>query len=114
MNIINCCTREVADELYNDNALTIEGLREDSISDFLDWIRQYTKIKNENVYIIKGKDMNAIYNLTGSNAYSDDLSIVSVKLEDIENPMAVVIPRFQIGARWFNDIVDNNSRREAQ
>ena len=25
----------------------------------------------------------------------------------------IAIPRFQIGGRWFNDIVDNNARREA-
>ena len=33
-------------------------------------------------------------------------------LLDMENSMAVVMPRFQIGARWFDDIVMNNAARE--
>ena len=114
MNIINYNTREIADELYNNSALTMEGLAEESIPDLIEWIKQYTAIKNENVYVIKGKDMDIIYGLTGSNAYPDDCTIISVKLEDMESPMAVAIPRFQIGARWYDDIVDNNARREAE
>ena len=94
------------------SALTIEGLAEDSIPDFIDWIKGYTPIKNEIAYIIKGKTMNDVYGLTGNNAYPDDCTIVSIKLEDMENSMAVVMPRFQIGARWFDDIVTNNAARE--
>ena len=30
----------------------------------------------------------------------------------MENHRAVTYPRFQIGGRWFLDIVDNNARRE--
>ena len=50
--------------------------------------------------------------LSGNNKYPDDCTIVSIKLEDMENSMAVVIPRFNIGARWFDDIVMNNAARE--
>ena len=53
--------------------------------------------------------MNDTYGLTGRNAYSDDLSIVSVT--DI-NQMKVTLPRFEVGGRWFDDIVDNNAMRE--
>lgn len=62
--------------------------------------------------IIKGKTMNDVYMLTGNNKYPDDCTIVSIKLEDMENSMAVVIPRFNIGARWLDDIVMNNATRE--
>ena len=58
--------------------------------------------------------MNLAYGLTGDNAYRDDLHIVSVKLSDIENVGAIVIPRFQVGGRWFDDIVANNRRREEE
>lgn len=94
------------------SALTIEGLLEESIPDFIDWIKQYTPMKKEIAYVIKGETMNHVYNLTGNNAYPDDCTIVSIKLEDMENSMAVVIPRFNIGARWFDDIVMNNAARE--
>ena len=91
------------------SALTMEGL---SISEFIDWVKQYTPMKSETAYIIKGKTMNDVYMLTGNNKYPDDCTIVSIKLEDMENSMAVVIPRFNIGARWFDDIVMNNATRE--
>ena len=84
------------------SALTMEGLSEDSISEFIDWVKQYTPMKSETAYIIKGKTMNDVYMLTGNNKYPDDCT----------NSMAVVIPRFNIGARWFDDIVMNNAARE--
>lgn len=110
MNTITLTTKEELDTLGS--ALTIEGLAKESIQDFIDWVKQYTPMKSETAYIISGDTMNNVYCLTGSNAYPNDLTIVSIKLEDMENAMAVVIPRFQIGARWFDDIVDNNARRE--
>lgn len=94
------------------SALTIEGLAEDSIKDFIEWIKKYTQMKNEDAYIIKGKTMNSLYGLTGSNAYPDDCNIVSIKLEDMENYNTIVLPRFSIGARWLDDIIDNNCERE--
>lgn len=45
------------------SALTMEGLAEDSISEFIDWIKQYTPMKSETAYIIKGKTMNDVYML---------------------------------------------------
>lgn len=94
------------------SALTIEGLSEESIPDFIDWVKQYTPMKSETAYIIKGKTMNDVYMLTGNNKYPDDCTIVSIKLEDMENYEKIVIPRFEIGGRWFNDIVANNSMRK--
>lgn len=63
------------------SALTMEGLAEDSISEFIDWIKQYTPMKSETAYIIKGKTMNDVYMLTGNNKYPDDCTIVSIKLK---------------------------------
>lgn len=95
-----------------DSALTMEGLAEDSIIDFINWVKQYTPMKQDKAYIIKGKTMNEVYSLTGNNAYPDDCTLVAIKLEDMEDSMKVVMPRFQIGARWFDDIVMNNAMRE--
>lgn len=114
MEIITVTSREVLDELYKESALTIEGLDLNTLTDFKDWIVDTTKkdMINERFYIIKGRVMNEVYILTGNNAYPDDLNIVSVKLSDISDWQKLVIPRFQIHGRWFDDIVDNNAMRE--
>lgn len=114
MEIINVTSKDVLDQLYKESALTKEGLNPDYLNDFKDWIVNTTKANmiNERFYIIKGKVMNVEYNLTGNNAYPDDLNIVSVKLSDISDWQKLVMPRFEIKARWFDDIVDNNAMRE--
>lgn len=108
-------TKAVTDEkelkyLYDKSAFTLEGLAKDSISDFVDWLEANTTFTTDEliVYIISGATMNEVYGLKGSNAYSPDLTIVSVV--DIEYG-PIIFKRFSIGARWFDDIVDNNSRR---
>ena len=96
------------------SALTMEGLLETSIPDFMDWVKSYTSMKTEIAYVIKGETMNSVYHLTGINAYPNDLTLVSIKLGDMENANNVAIPRFDIGARWFDDIVSNNAMREGR
>ena len=64
------------------------------------------------VYVTEGKDMNAAEGLTGSNAYPDDLHIVSFKLEDITNWQVLTLPRLRVGGRWMDDVLENNRRRE--
>ena len=105
-------TREQLNDLGS--ALTIEGLLEESIPDFIDWIKKYTEMIREDAYIVKGRTMNRIYDLTDDNAYDNDLTIVAIKLEDMEDFSKIILPRFNIGARWFDDIVDNNVRRERE
>ena len=118
MNKILVTTREALDELINDSALTWEGLKMDTENDYkqvTDWMREHgANPKTENVYITTGKTMNALENLTGSNAYPDDLSIVSFKLSEIENAMKLTLARFEVGGRWMDDVVDNNRRREEE
>ena len=58
--------------------------------------------------------MNEAYQLTDDNAYPNDLNIVSIKLENIKDVFKMSIPIFDIGARWFSDIVDNNRVRQNQ
>ena len=105
--------KETLDILYNHSALTIEGLAEDSIPDFVEWLVLNGAVKKETdnltMYIIKGEIMNDIYELTENNRYPDDLCIVSVFNIDL---MAIALKRFEIDGRWFDDIVDNNQMRE--
>lgn len=115
MEVINVTTKQELDYLYGSSALTMEGLTasEESLSEFMDYLKENTTVNRERFFVITGKMMNSAYGLTDSNAYPDDLTIVSISLEDIDSkPM--IIKRFEIGARWFDDIVENNIRREAE
>ena len=115
MNIIKITTKAQLDELYKDWSLTIEGLQPDeaNLKELLDWVKELTPLKREDVYTIEGAVMNREYHLTGTNAYPDTgCTIVCVKLADMEHPKAVTLPRFQIGGRWFYDVVSNNEMRQ--
>lgn len=99
------------------SALTFEGfaMTPENIT-FLDkWFTDNGATWNEpkNLYTITGQQMNDKYHLTGDNAYPADLTIACIKLGDITNYSNIIIPRFQIGGRWFDDIVSNNADREA-
>ena len=111
MEIIRVNSREELDFLYEDNALTVVGLCEKSIPDLFNILKENTTVHRERAFIISGKLMNEQYNLTGKNAYKDELHIVSISLEDFDvEPM--ILKRFEFGGRWFNDVVDNNIRIE--
>ena len=115
MNIIKVTTKAQLDELYKDWSLTIEGLApdEENLKELLDWVKELTPLKREDVYTIEGSVMNRMYGLTGTNAYPEtDCTLVCVKLADMEHSDRVTMPRFDIGGRWFTDIVDNNTWKE--
>lgn len=108
-------TRAQLDALYSDSALTFVGITpdEENVKAILDWVKELTPLKREEAYTVEGAVMNREYGLTGTNAYpASDCTLVCVKLADMENPMAVAAPRFGVGGRWFDDIVDNNARNE--
>ena len=111
MTKIQVTNKSGLDELYNDSALTIEGLstEDDSLKDMIEWIKQFSAFKKEDVYVIEGSVMNREYGLTGTNAYPETgFTLVAVKLADLEKPLALTLPRFQVGGRWFDDVVNNN------
>lgn len=99
-------------QLYDDSSLTIEGLAPDDIEAFVDFVDEAASLKKRRAYIISGKTMNKAYRLHDENKYPEDLNIVAIMLADMKNPSAVAIPRFSIGGRWYDDIVDNNAIRE--
>ena len=116
MKIINVFTKEQLDELYNEGALTWEGLStsEDNLNAVMEWLKDHKAIiegVEPTFHITTGRLMNKYYGLTGDNAYHNDLSIVSVT--DIID-YQVAIARFEVGGRWFDDIVDNNVRRREE
>ena len=113
MNIINVITREQLNDLYNQSALTFEGLSsdEENLNAVRNWLKEHGAIEyvEPDFHIITGEFMNEQYGLSGSNAYPEDLTLVSVT--DI-NQAKIILARFEVGGRWFDDIVDNNARRE--
>ena len=100
MEIITVETKEQLKALYDCSAMTWEGLREDNFEIAL----KETGAEGAKGYVIKGSVMNKLCKLTGNNAYPDDLNIFSV---DKFKGLAI-----QYGARWIDDIIDNNARRE--
>lgn len=114
MKTIYVSSKTELDALYNESALTWEGLTtdEENLNDVKNWLSANGAIiegKEPIFHIITGELMNDTYGLTDTNAYDDELAIVSVT--NI-NSMAVCLARFSVGGRWFDDIVDNNARRE--
>ena len=105
---------DILDELEKDSALTWEGLSDsdDNLKAVANWLEENgSPMINEKFYIIKGSLMNKYYNLKGSNRYNKDLTLVSIKLNDLKDVMKIVTKRFEVGGRWFDDIVANNRRR---
>lgn len=105
------------DEFYNDSSLTFEGCTTDKENiDFLyKWLKDLGCIKEGNsldIYHYTGSLMNNKYQLTGSNKYPEDLNIITVMLKDIAFNGRLPLARMELGGRWFDDIVDNNKRRE--
>jgi hypothetical protein len=113
MNIIKCKDKDL-DDLYDESALTFLGcaLTDDNLDYLEKWFLEHDcKLIHDDVYVVSGKLMNEKYDLQGSNAYKDDLSIVCIKLSDLSNVNNIVLARFELDGKWFDDIVDNNSMR---
>lgn len=113
MNIINVTTKEQLDTLYDQSALTWVGLSSDegNLETVRNWLEEHGAIKEvePDFHIITGEFMNEQYGLSGPNAYPEELTIVSVT--DIDQAK-ITIPRFEVGGRWFDNIVDSNTRRK--
>lgn len=103
-------------ELASASAFTIEGAG----GDLKEWMEglngEMSKLNIGTVntfYTFKGKLMNDTYALTGKNKYQDTLTFLCFRLDGLDvGKLAIFKMRF--GARWLDDIVDNNVRREEE
>lgn len=107
-------------QLERENAMTVEGLaaEEDTYYGLIDFFKEYNAIDEDKkvveFWIIKGVDMNEHYNLHGNNAYPDNLTIVNVPLTQLRSFAGIALPMRGFGARWYDDVVENNKRREKE
>lgn len=101
-------------ELENASAFTIEGAG----GDLNEWCIGLNEALDKNkigqvttFYTFSGELMNKVYGLTGSNAYPDNFTFLCFMLDGLDiGKLAMFKLRF--GARWLDDIVDNNNARE--
>lgn len=108
---------EDLDKLYDDSAFTFEGFMVDdeNLTKLVNFLKENTEvILPIKIYRISGEMMNSKYGLTEDNAYPDDLNIVSLPLDNWKNLGNLPSYKIQIGARWFDDIVDNNRMRQEE
>lgn len=103
-------------ELEKGSALTWEGMNidEENLDAIVDGLKELTpNVKLPvNFYYVEGKEFNVMYCLTESNAYPDDLHILMIALDNWDGLGKLPMVKFQIGARWLDDIVDNNAIKE--
>lgn len=100
MEIIKVETKEQLKDLYDCSAMTWEGLIEEDFETALNTCGD----EGAKGYVTMGKVMNEICQLTGSNAYPDDLTIFSI---DKFKGLAIMF-----SARYLDDIINNNADRE--
>lgn len=115
MELIKCANQDIQ-KLYDGSAWTWEGMNtdDDNLEAIIDWFKeQGCPLKQEEFYIVTGKQMNEFCGgLTGDNAYKDDLTILCIDLDNITDVNKLFIKKFEIGARWFDDCVENSKRKE--
>ncbi len=105
---------EIFTAAYNGNFYTITGCG----GNLDEWTNGYCRLlKEEGVgepewfITFRGKDMNMEYGLTGDNAYPDGLTFLMFPLTGL-NMGRLAIFKILMSDRWFDDIVDNNRRRQ--
>ena len=100
---------ETDSDLYEGSAFTCIG-----INDPEEWFEDLNKEMSEEgigsvdeMFTFKGKSMNKYYRLEGDHAYPDDLTFLSFHIDKLDRGKLAMY-KLRIGARWFDDIVDNN------
>jgi hypothetical protein len=109
--------KDILQQAYNGNYYTIIGCE----GDLNEWKEGYAKILSDSCIgtirhwiEFNGADMNSVYGLTGDNAYQPDLHFLAFRLEKDMDINKLAFLKLRLGDRWFNDIVDNNMRREME
>ena len=111
MEIIEVTTKAQLNELYKGSALTFENVAMENAERYRDYFTGWTGIdKSQPCYHITGNLMNRYYHLKEDNQYPDGINIICFKLDTFQEIGKIAIVRFEIGGRWFDDVVDNRTR----
>lgn len=104
------------EQAYKGSYFTIEGAGGD-LEEWMNGINELLAESSigqvETFYTFTGEDMNNYYGLTGSNRYPDDLTFLAFPLDNLDIGKLAMF-KLRMGARWFDDIVDNNAHREGR
>lgn len=99
------------DELYQNSALTFFAEPVPELLDFIyNWLNNKQVLKEEsvNMYLLTGKHLKDKYKYRGLD---DHITILCIMLKDLnlndENMISFSREHFAVGARWFDDIIDN-------
>ena len=115
MELIRCTEQDIQ-KLYDGSAWTWLGMNtdDDNLEAISNWFKeQGCPLKREEFYIVTGKQMNEFCGgLTGNNAYKDDLTILCIELDNITDVNKLFLKKFEVGARWFDDITESDRSRQ--
>lgn len=108
--------KELFEKAYEGSYYTITGCG----GNLEDWKSGYQKMLTEQGigkiskwFWFTGKSMNDVYNLTGNNRYPDDSNFLMFPLDGLDIAKLAMF-KLQMRDRWFDDIVDNDARREEE
>lgn len=110
-------TEQDIEELRNKSAFTFIGAGGD-LNEWMvgvnDMLKQHLINQVSKFYTWNGKLMNDMYGLTGTNAYQDDITFLAFDITEIPTDQIgkLSMLKLAIGARWLDDIVNNDLARE--
>ena len=103
-------TKEELQHIYDESMSTITGAGGNIlewISGLNNWLKENNFGKATKFYVFKGKDVNEAYSIKGDNRYQPDVTFLSWENEGLDNLKKYFLKRFDLGIRWFDDIIDN-------
>ena len=107
-------------ELANHSAFTWEGmdLSDGNLTEIAQVFCDQKLVKDGkeaiDAYTWSGAVMNALYGLTGENAYPDDLPFLSFDIDSFDGEGNLNVFKMSIGARWLDDIIRNNELNQQE
>lgn len=115
MKVVKVENFEQFQELVNGSAFTWLGMDsdEDNLEAIESFFKEEKKVMNPDqemeVHIWTGKQGNEWMELR-KDPYPEDLTCISLPLDQFNNISKLSMLKFQVGARWLDDIYDNNLR----
>ena len=117
MKVVNVENFEQFKELVDGSAFTWLGMTsgEDNLKAIESFFKEEGNVMDPNqemeIHIWTGKQGNEWMGLI-KDPYPEDLTCISLPLDQFNNIGKLAMLKLQVGARWLDDIYDNNLRHE--